>query len=316
MSLRGAAAVCVTLLAAGPAVAERPLDDPGYWLSRIAESATQAHYHGEVIYRHADRVEAMEIVRRGGPDEYFERLLMLDGVPREVLRDGKSVTCVLPDGRASLAGQRVPRNPFPGAEWRYTDEVARHYEFLDLGDGRVAGRSCKVIGVRPRDTLRYGYRLWVDTDSGLLLRADTVADDGEVVEQVAFTRVRIPDELDARHLDATLTGETVRWTVDTAETGAESQWRIGAVPEGFSQQAVRTREHGAVQHVLSDGLATVSVFVAPVREDKPRLAGTSRMGAVSAFGTVIDGHQVTVVGEVPVATVRSIGESLVPGVRP
>lgn len=314
MSLRAAFAVCAALLAA-PVAAERPLDDPAYWVARIAESAQQAHYHGEVIYRHADRVEAMEIVRRGGPEEYFERLLTLDGVPREVLRDGKSVTCVLPGGRESLAGQRVPRNPFPGADWRYTDEVARHYEFLDLGDGRIAGRNCKVIGVRPRDNLRYGYRLWVDTDSGLLLRADTVGDDGEVVEQVAFTRVRVPEELDERHLAATLTGDTVRWTVDTEEGGVVPQWRIAAVPAGFSQQAVRAREHGAVQHVLSDGLATVSVFVAPVRDDKPRLAGTSTMGAVSAFGTVIDGHQVTVVGEVPIATVRSIGESLVPGTR-
>lgn len=307
--------VCAALAAAGPAAAERLLDDPAYWLSRIAESARQVHYHGEVIYRHADRVEAMEIVRRGGPDEYFERLLTLDGVPREVLRDGKTVTCVLPEGRESLVGQRVPRNPFPGTDWHYNDEVARHYEFLDLGDGRVAGRSCKVIGVRARDNHRYGYRLWVDTDSGLLLRADTVDEGGDVVEQVAFTRVRIPEEIEDRHLVATLTGETLRWTVDTAVGDDALHWHIGKVPTGFSQQAVRARGQGAIQHVLSDGLATVSVFVSPVRADKPRLAGTSRMGAVSAFGTVIDGHQVTVVGEVPVATVRSIGESLVPGAR-
>lgn len=314
--MRSVAVAAVGLLFASSALAETLLDDPGRWIARIAESARLAHFHGEVIYRHGDRVEAMELVRRGGAEGYLERLLTLDGVPREVLRDGKTVTCILPDGRASLAGQRVPRNPFPGADWEYTEAVARHYEFLDLGDARVAGRSCKVIGIRPRDRHRYGFRLWVDSDSGLLLRADTIDDAGEVVEQVAFTRVRLPDAIDERALAATLVGETLHWSVQADSADAPAAWHIGSVPPGFSQQAVRARANGAVQHLLSDGLATVSVFVTRVRAEKPGLAGTSRMGAVSAFGTVVSGHQVTVVGEVPVATVRSIGESLAPGTDP
>lgn len=300
--MRWLATLAVAAAVAGPAQAERALDDPDRWLERIARSARMVQYHGEVVYRHGDRVEAMEIVRRGGDDNWTERLLMLDGVPREVLRDGKTVTCILPGGRESLAGHRIPRNPFPGEQWAYTDAVARHYDFLDLGSARIAGRACKVIGIQPRDALRYGFRLWVDESTGLVLRSDIVDADGEVVEQAAFTRIRYPDSIDDRQLQPSLEGETLRWPVRTPSAERPS-WRLDDRPAGFDEKA-------AHPHQFSDGLATVSVFVNPVNDDKPGLSGTSRMGAVSAFGTVIDGFQVTIVGEVPTATVQAFGEAL------
>ena len=70
-----------------------------------------------------------------------------------------------------------------------------------------------------------------------------------------------------------------------------------------------------VEHlVYSDGLAVVSVFVEKA-EDKTKssvLSGLTHMGAVYAFGKVIEGHQVTVVGEAPAITVDMIGMSVGP----
>ena len=72
--------------------------------------------------------------------------------------------------------------------------------------------------------------------------------------------------------------------------------------------------------VFTDGLASVSVFV----EATPQAAATTgdppadesaRVGSSSAFSTVIDGHKVTAVGEVPPATVRFIANSLQAGPR-
>lgn len=295
-----------------PAFGAQPLEDPAYWLSRIAKAAHGVNHHGEVVHLQGRRVETLEVVRRGGPEGYTERLLTLDGTPAEVLRDGKSVTCILPDGKESLAGRRVPRNPFPGERWSYTPEVVQNYEFLDLGEGRVASRACKVIGIKPRDGFRFGYRLWVDTETGLLLKSDLIDEDGDLVEQVAFTRVEFLPEIGDALLAPTLDGEILNWAVSTdghAGAGADG-WTAAALPPGFVEESVRVRKHGTIQRVYSDGIATVSVFIEPSPNGKKSLSGTSRMGAVSAFGTVIEGHQVTVVGEVPLATVRTIGESL------
>jgi len=67
-----------------------------------------------------------------------------------------------------------------------------------------------------------------------------------------------------------------------------------------------------VEHlVYSDGLAAVSVFIE--KTDRPAGVGSkgpSRMGAIHAYSKVMDGEQVTVVGEVPESTVAMIGESV------
>ena len=74
--------------------------------------------------------------------------------------------------------------------------------------------------------------------------------------------------------------------------------------------------------MYSDGLATVSVFVEAQRDpvagtdDKssppadPPMQGLARVGSGFAFSTVVQGHQVTAVGEVPAQTVEFIAHSV------
>lgn len=298
-------------MAAWPAHTEEPLPDPGHWIGRMLEAAHEVSYQGEVVHLHGRKVQSMEITYRSEGDHGIERLLMLDGPPREVIRDGKRVTCIVPDGRESLAGQRVPRNPFPGKHWRTDESIEAHYEFLDLGEDRVADRQCRVIGIKPRDAMRYGYRLWIDVETGLLLKSELVDEEGQVIEQVAFTRIELPDEIGPERVRPTLSGDTLHWDVSSQVPAVEkTSWTITEVPDGFTIKVPHERSRGVIQQVITDGLASISVFVAPQTPARESLRGLSRMGAVSAFGTVVDGWQVTVVGEVPPAAVRTIGESL------
>jgi sigma-E factor negative regulatory protein RseB len=78
--------------------------------------------------------------------------------------------------------------------------------------------------------------------------------------------------------------------------------------------------------VYSDGLATVSVFVEaqppdvrasgggtdanPSAPAEPPMQGLARVGSGYAYSTVVQGHQVTAVGEVPAKTVEFIAHSV------
>jgi sigma-E factor negative regulatory protein RseB len=72
--------------------------------------------------------------------------------------------------------------------------------------------------------------------------------------------------------------------------------------------------------VYSDGLATVSVFIEDQRPasgaaaapdtPEPPMQGLARVGSGYAFSTVVQGHQVTAVGEVPAQTVEFIAHSV------
>ena len=71
--------------------------------------------------------------------------------------------------------------------------------------------------------------------------------------------------------------------------------------------------------MFTDGLASVSVFVEEksqtITSNDPPADESAAVGSSSAFSTVIDGHKVTAVGEVPPATVRFIANSVQAGPR-
>jgi sigma-E factor negative regulatory protein RseB len=92
---------------------------------------------------------------------------------------------------------------------------------------------------------------------------------------------------------------------------------VKRLPAGFEMtdfQHKRMRKEGALaEHlVFSDGLATMSVYIEKLNTDDEAFQGVSSMGAMNAFGAVVDGHQVTVVGEVPPATVQMVARSVTP----
>ncbi|MDV7393453.1 MucB/RseB C-terminal domain-containing protein, partial [Arthrospira platensis SPKY1] len=93
-----------------------------------------------------------------------------------------------------------------------------------------------------------------------------------------------------------------------------SAWRIVQLPEGFIKvlhnRFTKSPGHHPTEHIVfADGLATISVFLEELNGAPPLLQGGSQLGSMSAFGTVVEGHQILVVGEVPAATVRHIATS-------
>ena len=68
-----------------------------------------------------------------------------------------------------------------------------------------------------------------------------------------------------------------------------------------------------VQHLIfSDGFASISVFIEPGSAAGPAPPRSTSVGSAHAFSTVVEGHVVTAVGEVPLETVRDVAVSVVP----
>jgi sigma-E factor negative regulatory protein RseB len=62
--------------------------------------------------------------------------------------------------------------------------------------------------------------------------------------------------------------------------------------------------------VYSDGLASLSVYVEKSQDDQVPYGGATHRGALNVSGSMVDGHYVTVIGEVPRRTVERIGASV------
>lgn len=308
--------VLVFLFGAAPAYAWFG-ENPDAWLKQMETALQTISYSGTFVYIHDDQAETMRVFHRVGPDGTRERLMSLNGSAREVLRNDDEVKCILPDDKAVFVEKRhgggtvargIPLNAARNAE---------HYEFQLLGTGRIAGRSSRLVAINPRDGLRYGYRLWLDEETALPLRSELVNEEGQPIEKMMFTEIRVGVDIPDEMLLPSTSGEGFKWHVRASdkETVLEnaSPIRFESLPAGYritSAEARTEGEYPSYHLVLSDGLASVSVFAEPLQEGKPALAGLSRIGAVNAFGVRLAEHHVTIVGEVPEETVEAIADSV------
>jgi sigma-E factor negative regulatory protein RseB len=306
------ALVTAALLHTGLAAAES-----ADWLARMAQALRTQNYEGVLVYAQGGRMESMRVVHRYHQGREQERLQALSGDPREIHRDGDTVTCILPEARAVKIERRALRGLLPGLSRASAEEIAAHYELQELGSARLVGRSCRAVSVRPRDAFRYGYRMWIDEETAVPLKVELLDADGEPLEQIMFTQISFPARIDDSAFAPSEPGRHYAWIRHQATTEsapAAAVWVADQLPPGFrlvmqERQMMPGLKEPVAHMVFTDGLATVSAFIAP--QGAPRkLKGLSRRGAVSAYALRVDDFHVTVVGEVPPATVEMIANEL------
>ncbi|AUB80948.1 MucB/RseB C-terminal domain-containing protein [Candidatus Thiodictyon syntrophicum] len=289
-------------------------DEPTVQAARLLERMTRAlrtlDYQGTLVYLIDNRLETLYLTHRIAQGRVQERLVSLSGPVRTLDRERDRVTCLLPDAQPlSVARHAAPSRSATGP----IDPVALagRYHIEVRGAARVAGRDASVLMIRPRDQLRYGYQFYLDRATGLPLKSDLINAQGEAIEQLLFTSIDLGSETPSAAPAAAAQGSAAR-SAGAPETlpqspPAPTRWRFDGRPPGFELAAHDLMEDGqgaAVEHfVFSDQLSSYSLFIEPGAADG--LRGGTRIGAVHAAGGLVNGHQVTAVGEVPAATVAA-----------
>lgn len=325
----GQAMAVVVVCAAGfPAVGSAQSgDDPHAWLMDMQRAFSELDYDGVFSFYGGDDLASLRVVHVRLDGVQRERLVHLNGAPREIVRNGDEVACILMPGDDLLALEgNIPAGPFARAFVRRYDQISNHYGLSFYGEDRVAGREAVRLAVSPHDQDRFGYRLWLDKATRLLLRSELVDQNGKRLEIFQFNQLRLGDEVNPKAVepstrDGSLVSHlTLAQDQGTARVGSAMRWGAGWLPAGFSMAAADVRrtpaELKAVDTMMySDGLAAFSVFV----EDMPSAGASnmvSRKGATVAVTQVLQmpqaRHLITLVGELPTATAQRIAQSIRP----
>lgn len=289
------------------------------WLDRMNRAVEELNYEGTFVHVLGSNAELLHIVHRNEGGQVAERVVSLDGIGREIIRRGDEVQCILPDQRVVLLERRQGlAGPLTSSLPTYSEELEPYYEFVLYRTARVADRDTQVVGIKPRDQYRYGYVLWLDTETALPLKSQMRDERGETVEQILFTHIQILDDIpDSALAPATDTeGFTFYQPPPIAvQPAGVVNWRAARLPGGFrlsvARQSPLAGSEYPVDHlVYSDGLATVSVFIEDPKTKMEIEEGFSRVGSTNAFSLTVRGRKVTAVGGVPRQTVRTIAASL------
>ncbi|WP_019936247.1 MucB/RseB C-terminal domain-containing protein [Bordetella sp. FB-8] len=299
----------------------RLADSPAQLLAYIQAASRNQDYEGVFMYQQGENTQSSRMVHVVDASGERERVETLDGQPRIYLRHNDDVQYLQPDRKIVRRDSRHTVR-FPGLLQRGPAQVLGHYKLKVLDRlNREAGRECRVVLLEPRDALRYGLRLCVDTQTGLLLKEQTLDSARRIVEQVSFSSVRLGKDVDPARVDSSW--DTGDWKVlqpsmkpiDLLAQG----WRI-AMPEGFKAILEVARQigpasggapHVVSQMVLSDGLVAISLFIEPYDASRHRHppAGPIRHGAINIYGRRVAGYWLTALGEVPIVTLERLANS-------
>jgi len=289
------------------------------YLNKMSVALRMLNYHGTLIYVNDGNVESLKLIHKHDNDGEFQRLVHLSGAEREVIRDNDTVTCYLPDSQSVHVGSRRFNNHLLAKITANFSGFGSQYEFSIEGSGRVAGREARIVAIQPKDDYRYGYRFWIDKNSSLLLKSDLMDVNGNVLEQLMFVQLEVVDNIPSDMLKPAVSGESYTWH-DGKEKFDQEQvtgigWQIQQLPFGFNitgwrKQRISNNSEPVDYMVISDGLASISVYIEQFKTESQGFIGATRKGAVNIFGSVLKGYQITVVGDVPQQTVQMIAESI------
>lgn len=310
-------ALILTLVMAVPAaVAEDSVHD---WLERMTRAVETLDYRGTLVHVRNDTVDTLRIVHRADEDGVRERIYSIDGEPREVLRDGSRVRCLLPGDQPQVleshfAGRLLPSLPID----RLTGADSAYRMVLGPRD-RVAGLMTRVVSIEPRDDFRYGYRLWLEEDTGMLLRYALIDRQGHQLQQLSFTDIEIGASIRDEELAPGLADAprvlTTRLEDHDGDRPSERRYHSlsSRAPSGFRLANVgrgRSGSGNVFEHLLfSDGLASFSVYIEQA-STPTRGSRMESIGALHVFTAQAGDRLYTVVGEVPAATVEAVAREV------
>ncbi len=287
-------------------------------LERVQQAAKTLNYEGTFAHQRDGQMNAFRVVHRFRDGQEQERLEVLNSQPREYLRVNDRVQCVMPD-RELIIIENQKHERFPALLMDADGDLGQYYRVhLQPKPSRVAGRACQPISIVPKDLHRMRYELCVDMQSGLLLEAQSRAANGDILEHIAFLDVKVGGDITDAQLRSLW--PIADWPVierDSQHMDLQASGWFFREPPGYRVLAAFERQFGpqrqVKQVILTDGLATISIFIEPYRSDLShhQMAGAKSSGAVNLFGRHYGDHWVVVAGEAPAQTVRNLAQSIV-----
>ncbi len=308
--------LCFFLGNVGQALAES--DDTWLLLQKASQAARELSYQGVFVYQSGSSAKSVQITHMNFGQGEYARMVVLDGQPREVLSQGPDVVIFSPHNEKVVIEKRHRQSMFPALLPANMDNIKLSYLAKAGGIERVGGRDGQVVILSPKDQLRYAYKLWTDREYGILLKAATLNEKNEVLEQIGFNQLTL---LNSQKLDwfqpsvEYNKSYVVEDSMPAKTVNDVPDWLVSEIPQGYHKvdEVMRTvpgKQNPVTQLIYSDGLASVSLFIEPLLKGAAPRTGHTSMGATNFFALVADGHQVMAVGEVPEATVSQFASAV------
>jgi len=305
-----------TVESAAAAVPERTVSE---WLMRMHEASGKRAYTGTFVVSYGPgSMSSARIWHVCDGAQQMERVESLTGAPRSTFRHNDHVITFLPDTKVAMVEKRESLGLFPNLLEAGDFSIPAFYAAKLAGSERVAGFDADVVVLKPKDSLRYGYRIWSEKKSGLVVKLQTLDVDGKVLEQAAFSELQLDAPVKMDKLGQMM-ANTAGYKVETAAmvktTALSEGWVLkngvpGFKPMSCFRRSVGGPEDSTVQWIFSDGLASVSLFAEAYEPQRHVQEGAMTVGATQSLTRRMGAWWLTAVGETPQTTLKAFVQGI------
>jgi sigma-E factor negative regulatory protein RseB len=293
------------------------------WLRRMHEASKNRAYIGTYVVSSGGQMQSAKIWHVCEAGQQVERIETLTGAPRSIFRHNEKMVTFIPDQKLVRHEKREAVGSFPDIVQFADHRIADFYRLKSEGVERIAGVEADVVELLPKDTMRFGYRVWTEQKKGLVVKLQTLDTSGRVLEQAAFSELLMdaPVKMDKLlQMMAKVEGLRVEQPALVKTSANAEGWRLTPPVAGFKPMSCYKRPGSALagaaqtdepmQWIFSDGLASVSLFVEPYDRQRHSKEFGMSMGATHTLTRQIGGYWLTVMGEVPMSTLKQFASGL------
>ena len=297
-------------------------------INQMSDASKKLTYQGDFVFTRGNNMDVMRLLHKSDAEGEHEKIISLTGPAREIIRNNQTVIGIFPDTQQVMIEQSRTQN-FAASLPEHIEVMTDFYNYFTTGTDRIAGRDTWVVSVTPVDEFRYGYQLWIDKETNLMLKSELQDESGAPLEVIMFTQLQMRDSLADELFSPTISGEgytryeyteqnkNQAQTVSSVITGT-GQWQVTWLPDGFTLSNYNEKSTAVagdfLEHMIySDGVSMVSIFIEKLGAEAPISMGSHKVGGVNVYAKSMGEYQITAVGEVPQATVTRIVDSVVAG---
>lgn len=287
------------------------------WLNKMAEATRSLNFQLSFVVNKPGS-DTMPYLWRHAVDENgveLEQLSLLNGPGREVLRIDNQVSYFEPNVPPYTLRSNTINGPLPMVLLQNPQRLLEGYDFILVGRSRISGRAAQQVRIVSKDKNRFGINLWLDQQSGLLLKLNTHDMQGQLIEQIQVTELevtRTPHLFFSRIEPSQLPGIL---SVPQIEDMPQ-RWALNFLPLGMHR--IKHDMHrlpltgNVVEYMMfSDGLVDVSVYLQQASEQ----SGENEVLLRHESNTILTRRQgplvVTIVGKLPAQTANAMVNSIV-----
>jgi len=301
-------------------------EDAWLALQKAAFAARELNYQGIFVYQNGKQTRSVQITHMNNAGQELTRNMILDNQsvagkptskqPREVFSQGSDIVIFHPKNDKVIIEKRRGQNLFPAMlpvnlnslKTSYTAKIG----VLDY----IAGRQAQIIELIPKDAYRYSYKIWTDTEFGLLVKMTLQNEKNETLEQITFQELSMLNSHDLNWYQPSIDlSKKYEMEDATLLNRVHTNWIVAELPPGYVKvDHIEFMANGKTapvnQMIFSDGIASVSLFIEPVVKGQRPKMGHHLIGSTHICANIVEGYQVMVVGEVPLATVQQIAKAV------